>query len=407
MSRTVGSRNKNQSETKEGLLLGVIGFCGEVRSRNVKDIVSGSYGRELVSKLRREGLIKDWGSGDLKTIRLTEKGKDVLLERNPCREFPRIRSEVIKRKADLSISEVLIMMMRAGVSIYPEEKPDIFGHGPPPLADGSVPSQTGLGSVNQNGVVSPTNVASSLKTIPAPLFYTSKEYKQGAWRGMDEHGKSQTSISSSCRGLMLIQEMVYAVYNTSDSEVGWDVKTELHIKAEIQNNLCRVLLPQLYHRLTTEGIHGIMLGRSMESLERYLVDMRKGESATKFLTGTYNPFYYVAKDKCGVVQMRLLTRPDRYLFLLDGVKAKYEPVGNRYSMECDALTKEGAPVLFSMLLSIPQLIRFKEGLEYTGKKGLVWCIEEQREMLSRYFGGLAEVKGIERRKIVENFLDGK
>jgi len=452
MARKIGSKNKNQSEVHSGILLELLGVNGEMEKKDLINVVpSVKYLERVMTNLRKDGLVKDHNKDGIRCIRLTEKGKEILQVRNPERyaQFSYPDSEVVKRKRDLLISKTHVLMHGAGVQIYTDIKPDIFGGVTPPLADKAVPlSQANSLALNlgKQPALNPNpNIGSSPPspenpplegkgvkkgktglednaplctlsqtflspvTIMRPSFYTSKEYKRGEWRKKGG-GDPQSVMSSRSMGVLLTPSTVYNVYNTGDSLIEWDVSVERRFKAEVEKSLCGDLLPHLYHRVSAEGAGGILIGKDMMTLERYLFEVKEKPKASesKFLMDMYRSLYFISNDPCGAGQLKFASRPDLYNSLIEVVKNSYSPPSKTYAMTNDAITEDDRPVLFAIIPDIPRMVRFWQGLEETKKKGLVVCLRPQLEFFDRYFGGMAEIMHLDYfDKIKRMYLDGR
>lgn len=365
------------------ILLEITAISGEYPASNIHRLIPApNYSKKLVASLVKDRMLKLVNVGGLKGYRLDFKGKRKLLAENPSRfgsflegdtETNRSRADRTRRLRLHSMSEVSVMMHNAGVDFFQDTKPKIF-----PLNDSASPSQT----VNEDSENrSSTHRNNPQITISTPYFYTSREQKN------QDNNKIRGSRAA---GILLTPYRAYAIYNTGSAETMWSLSSEKVYNEVMVDELSRKLL---LHQYKGDSVHGVMMGKDMEILEKYLNPTEKKVQNLNFLDLTYESFYYITNDNHGEFQLRVLCNKAKMNELkYQFVTSQFAPVDTKFPVVHDAINKDGNPVLFCFLLDIPRLIRFKGGLGFQNKTGVVLCLTHQRDMLMRYLGNDAEVK---------------
>jgi len=248
-------------------------------------------------------------------------------------------------------------MHNAGVQIFQDKKPKVYL-----LPQSDSPS----GNPEQHTL------------ITSSCFYTSREQK----------GEKDNAIRGSrAAGTLLTPSHVYAIYNTGSKESDWSDKIEQRFMEEVRNYICRKLLLNQYKGIE---VGGIMIGESMDMLEKYLAVSKEKKMGYLFLTRTYRPFYYITNDTYGEAQLKLICDNKKMTELTKALHMKLLPHDKTHPIEHDALTEDGNPVLFCCLLDIPRLDKFREGLVLQDKIGKIVAFDFQVDMLKRYLGDNAE-----------------
>jgi len=351
----------------------ITAISGEYPAENIQRLIpSSSYAKKLISTLINDKLLKSVNKGGVRGYRLEIKGKRKLIADNPARfrdylegsvDTNKLRSDHSRRMRLHSAAEVYTLMYNTGVRIFKDTKPKVYLLDTP-----AVPSQT---------------------TLTIPCFYSSREQK----------GEDDNAIRGSrAIGTLLTPTHVYAIYNTRGMVSQWRESVEMRYRADVQNYICRKLLLGQYKG---EAVGGIMVGESLDILEKYLVTQAKMGAAHSFLAKTYQPFYYITNDNYGEALLRLLCDNARMTALKTAMLKGLLPADTKYPIEHDALTKDGNPVLFCCLLNIPRLVQFRTGTLLHGKIGKVIAFDFQREVLGRYLGDGVEFKVLSLEKLIE------
>jgi predicted transcriptional regulator len=363
-------------KTQGQMLLEMIAISGEYPAENIARLIDApSYAKKIITKLLSKGLIKTVYKNSARGYRLTIKGKRQMMAENPDRfggilegvgDTNKFRSDLSRRVRLHSLAQVHTLMLNAGVEIFQDSKPMVF----------DAPSQTGS-----------KNPEHYFPRISYPCFYSSREQK-----GDDE--KSNAIQGSRAAGTILTPTHAYAVYNTGNSCVAWGEKVETRYKVEINTNLHRMSRQKQYDG---DDVSGILIGESMESLERYWVEPKKKGSGLSFLANAYAPFYYITNDACGEFQLKLLydnmKREHLRRELIRSLKLK--PHYPTFPVEHDGLTEDKTPVLFCHLLNIPRLLRFFNGLARHAVTGHVVVFNHHGDVMKRYLGDRATYTGLQ------------
>ena len=383
------------------LLMELTAISGEYPAENIHRIIpSHSYAKKLITALINDKLIKLVNKGGVRGYRLEIKGKRKLLADNPTRynayldgstDTNKLRSDHPRRLRLHSVAEVYTLMHNAGVRIYRDTKPQVY------MLDASAnPSQPALSQTVSGSSAYRTpknkgspNVNGNRLSITIPCFYSSREQK----------GEDDNAIRGSrAVGTLLTPTHVYAIYNTGGTESRWRESVEMRYRADVHDYICRNLLLEQYKG---SPVNGIMIGKSMDVLEKYLVTDGKTGASHNFFTKTYQPFYFITNDDNGEAQLKLLCDNARMTALKTAMQKGLMPADAKYPIEHDALTEDGNPVLFCCLLNIPRLVQFRAGIQLHGKIGQVIAFDFQQKVLERYLGGLVEFKTLSLEKLME------
>lgn len=258
-------------DTQAYRLLEMVAISGEFPVNQLRRLPGGvSYKANLLKALKRDKLLRTYYQDRLRGCRLTAKAKALLLGENNVRfafyltgrtETNMLKSEVVRRLRLHRIAEVWVTMRNAGVSVFQDEKPDVF--------------------YPQGGDPGP------LPTLEAPAFYSSREVKELDTEAVKIHGARMV-------GALLTVDSVYAVYNTGGAVMKWNYKSELRSKVLLKTVLCQQRLAHLYHMA---DVRGLIFGDSMEMADQLMAG--KGETRRGYfmLDGSYDSFCYLTSDQ--------------------------------------------------------------------------------------------------------------
>jgi len=117
-------------------ILSLIAISGELPSNQIKRLSGGGrYKEEKIKELKSKKLIRTYYREKLRGYRLMTETKDILITDNNDRfafflsgnaDTNILKSEITRRLRLKSIAETIITMQNAGVSVYRDEKPDVF-----------------------------------------------------------------------------------------------------------------------------------------------------------------------------------------------------------------------------------------------------------------------------------------
>jgi len=403
--------------TNKELLLYLCAISGEYPVKNVGNLIQSSSVRDVVSELQQEGLIKKVKLKDgVKVFRLSKRGKQLLINNDDGRflnylygsvNTNRIPTDMRAKKRLISYAEVYTMMYHAGVLLFDTEKPDIFPESSPqgalapaPLDDiQNNPDELRLGS----GILSSQPLNASRPRIVHPSFYTTRDYvRPKEWEG-DDYGthKPEAVKCSRSRGILLTPTEVFCVYNTSDSMIEWGVDIEGRWKSEIERGICNTLMKHQYHGQEPSGL---VIGKDMEILKRYLLEQMHLKGTAKFFD-TFKNMYYITNDPMGMMQLKLIIDHVKLSCLKQFVMDKFLPVPKNYHIECDAVTGDGQPVIVLLIPSIPRLLQYMRGVK--DKKGVAVCFDYQREVFAELLGENVQLRGMKPEGVDKMFSWGK
>lgn len=351
-SRTLPSRS-----TKPYLLLALIAISGDFPASQSNRLGSPTYFANMVQTLKKEGLLRTYYKNRLRGYRLTAKAKELLLADQPARftffltgnsETNNPKSEVTRRLRLHRIAESTVTMMMAGVSVFRDEKPDVFfsAGGPSPAA---------------------------LK-IDFPAFYGSREIKEIG----DELAQIRGARSV---GVLLTESRALMVYNIGDSLPKWEYKSEMRTKALMKTILCRQRLPEQYG---AEAVQALLMGKDMETAARLLMEQRAGHHDYFIFDGNYDHFYYIPNTHAGEIVLKLMCSEALSAELDEILRENLQPRQSGSVVENDAIDENGNPVLFAYLFDLPRIWRFDSALSLRGMEGTIICFDFQVDALKRF-----------------------
>ena len=339
-------------------ILSLIAVSGELPAKQISRLPGGrEYKVKLIKGLKNKKLISTCYKDKLRGHRLTTNGKTALFEDNRKRfeafltgstETNQPKYEITRRLRLQSIAETFVTMQNAGVSIYRDEKPDVF---------------------------SPDGCGKALPfAITAPAFYNSREIKELGYDAVKIHGARAV-------GALLAQYDVFVVYNTGGSLMRWEQRSELRTKALMSTVLCRERLP---HQYTHENIRGMMLGDDMEQMYKLLTSTGGVKRNYFVLDGNYDSFLYVTNDHNGEMLLKLLCDAQKTDELNRMLSANIYERDPGSLVENDAIDENGEPVLFGYDCDMPRVTRFNSALQLHDRKGTLICFDFQADVLRRF-----------------------
>lgn len=351
-SRTLPSR-----PTKPYLLLALTAISGEFPATQSNRLGSPTYFANMVKALKKEGLLRTYYKNGLRGYRLTSRAKAMLLEDQPARftffltgnsETNHPKSEVPRRLRLHRIAESTVTVMMAGVSVFRDEKPDVFfpAGSPGPVA----------------------------LNIGSPAFYGSREIKEIG----DELAQIRGARSV---GVLLTESRALVVYNIGDSLPKWEYKSEMRTKALMKTILCQQRLPNQYD---TEAVQALLMGQDMETAARLLMEQHAGQHDYFVFDGNYDHFYYIPNIHAGEIVLKLLCSEALSTELDEILKENLQPRQPGNMVENDAIDKNGNPVLFAYLFDLPRIWRFDSALSLRGMEGTIICFDFQVDALKQF-----------------------
>lgn len=365
------------TSSKAYKLLSLIAISGEC-SKDVYPFLylTDSYNEKLMTRLKSDGLIKIHYKDKLRGIRLTRRGKDLLLSLSPERfsyyltdnsETNRPRSDLPRRLRLQQASIAYAMLQCAGIPVYPEEKPALFSGNPQDSAK-----------------------------FALPLFYTAREWK--------ELGAETIKINNSrSLGILLCEDALYVLYFTGDHPIKWEYRTELRLKAFLNYHLKQDIFEGLCQKNTDYPIKAIFLGSPMDSA-RILMESNGGFQKSYFyLDGSFDFMHFLPVSMEGITMLKLLSNHALQSALDTLLLSDLAPANPDLGLTHDAV-KGVSPVLLSYNFDMLRISRFKTALSFHGITGHLICFDFQKEVLQSYFGNLATLETIDLAKFERRFL---
>lgn len=360
-----GSKQIPPEDTLANLLLTLTALSGEFPTAQVSRLPStGAYQEKILKALKGEKLLRTYYRDGLRALRLTTTAKKLLVDKWPDRFLPYLsgsietnvlKSEVPRRLRLHRMAEVLVTMLNANVSVFPWEKPDIFSPTPPPAAP----------------------------YINRPAYYSSREVKCLGAQAIKIRGSRST-------GLLLIDGVIFTVYNTGPFAMKWEYKAEMRLKAMLQTELCQRRLPGQYQNAV---LNAVVFGQDMERMLP-LINDGGGQRDYFVLDGNYQHFYYLTSDHHGELILQLLCDAEQQAVLDAILSQDLSPCRSDWVVENDAMDGD-SPVLFAYTCDMPRIKRFDTALELHGKTGTLFCFDFQEDVLKQICGSRVNIQCID------------
>lgn len=299
---------------------------------------------------------------ELEGYRLKPKGKHYLAGTYPNRfaDFftvgngsNKVRLDLIHRRRNLHSSEIVTMMYKNGIAVFPDDKPKLYV----PLADSSQSSQA--------------------------RYYTSYEVK--------DIGEDGIKINNTrFNGLLRCHSGDYLLYNMGSGLIKWETASE-----------GRAVF--LLGSMLQTKVKQIMLGHSME-LAWDILKSEGGKQHQYFrIDEMGDSVYYIPITSDGdfLLRMNYLTDSMQRLKYSVLQKMNLQPCPN--SLDCDGYADDKTAVLFTCDMDLKRIRNLKIGAESKFLKLIIICFDFQADLLRRYFGDNAVIRTIDARKTAELF----
>lgn len=361
-------------DSKKFLFLELIGISGEFPVLQLNRLFpSLSYAQKVVTDLKKEKLIRTHYKDGLRGYRLTKRSKELLLSYNPERFRPFltgntetniVRSEVFRRIRLHQKCETYLTLLHTGIPFYPDEKPSIF---------------------------SKKQEVPSITKKALPIFYSSREIK--------ELGTVTTKFKNSrSMGILLAPHCIYVIYNTGDTILKWDYKTEIRFNVFLQHYLSNYP----YHKMLP--IKAIMFGQDMDIAYKLLTSTGGYKRSLFMLDTAFQHFYFLPSDTHGETILKILSHPPiaeklNSILLSDLDKQKYN-----LPIEYDALTPDGIPTILAYDFDMHRINQFNAGLSLHGLTGNLICFDFQIPILKQYMSTDMQYSSIDFSKFRKGFF---
>ena len=333
-------------------ILELIAISGEFPTKLIDRIAGGSsYKQSVVTALKRQKFVRTYYRDSLRGLRLTHTAKQKLIALNPARfnfalsgnaDTNHIKSDLPRRLRLHRIAEATVTMQNAGVTIYRDEKPNVFV----PICDENI-------------------------LIESPAFYNSREIK--------EIGTAFVKIKGARSvGVLLTARDILVVYNIGDSLMKWDYKSEMRTKALMKTVLCRERLTEY----SGEDIKGLILADNMDLC--YEILMGSGGKQHFLLDGNYDNFYYLTNDNKGEKILKTISNPVLDKKLKDILMTDLYERNGQLTIEHDAFEADGTLVLFAFYCDLPRIKRFNTAVTLQEIGGVIICFDFQKQVLQKF-----------------------
>ena len=345
-------------DTLPGLLLIMIALSGEFPATMVSRLPGADTYKEFaIKRLKRDKLIRSFYRDGLRGLRLTSTAKKLLLTAYPIwfqstltgnTETNLLKSEIPRRLRLHRMAEVLLVMNNTGISTFPWEKPAIF-------QTASLPPDSFHGQT---------------------AYYSSREVK--------EIGPQSNKIRGSrATGILLTDGGIFVVYNTAATEMKWEYKAEMRLKALLQIELCQQRLPDRFRNAKQDAI---VFGASMKQMEWLMGIESKATRSFFVLDGNFEHFYFLTNDHHGEVLLQLLCEPELKATLDEILMENLSESRVSWPIVNDGFDESNAPVLFGYTCDMPRIKHFDTALSLHDQTGTLICFDFQEKTMRRICG---------------------
>lgn len=355
-------------------ILELIAISGELPSGQLSRLPGGEeYKKALITLLKKQNLIRTYYRDSMRGYRLTGAAKNLLLNDNPDRfsfclsgyaDTNHVQSERHRRIRLWRIAETMITMQNANVSVFPD-------------------GQTNLFSPNQN---------ISFET-DSPSFCSSRCIS--AFGNEFIRAKGARYI-----GVLLSDTRIYVVYNLGNHLMKWAYKSEMRIKAQVSDNICRQRFP---YRYSAGAVRGIILANNIEIA--YDILANTGNKQYFILDGSYENFHFLTNDSKGETLLKILCDTELRKKLDYILTEDLEPPQTGMIFEHDAMTKDGSPVLLAYDFDLRRISSFETMLSIQEKTGVLFCFDFQSDILGRFCGEKVKIQTIDYEKMKRSFFE--
>lgn len=367
-----------QMEAREDVILELCALSGDFPT-SLLGKLSGSYEwtKKTVRQLVNSKLIHRYQKDGIKSLRLTKKARDMLLDYNRER-FELLlegsglvrakQTNKLKRLRCHNLAGAYLMMMETGVSVYRDEKAEIFNLRPWDTLPLSV-----------------------MEKWSVPCFYSSIEVKTKE----NEYIRIQNTRAA---GVLFCNELdTYLVYNTGSSPLKWSEKSEQKLVGVVEGVLTSWKLP-------VSPTRGIMFGDDMETMLKLLTSDGGNRRQYYRVDYTFPAMHYIPVDENGKRLLCLICSKDAKRRISKRLGIGLEKPG-RPIYAHDAMDGETS-VLFAWDLDMVKIRSFKDGLALCRERGRVLCLDFQAGILTSYFGNLADIEPLNPETFWKGLLDG-
>ena len=348
------------------LILTVIALSGEIPISVLGRLSDTSaYTTKVMKRLKQKQLVHSFYRDNLRGLRLSAAAKQLLLDHYPDRfqstltgnsETNALKGEITRRLRLHRMAEVLVTMHNAGISSFPWEKPAVFQ--PVPPAD---------------------------LWLDDAAYYSSREVKDIGPQGTKIRGSRAT-------GVLLTGAAVFVTYNTAATQMKWEYRAEMRLKALLQMEVCQ---SRLSGQLMSAEICGIVFGEGMAQMEQLMGGCSGNQHNYFVLDGNFEHFYYLTSDRRGEAILQLLCDTGLRESPDDILSENLSASRPDWPVENDAMDDQGCPVLFGYTCDMPRIRRFDTALKLHGQTGTIFCFDFQAQTIHRLCGSQVTLQSID------------
>lgn len=323
-------------------------------------------------KLKAESYIGITGKGYDKTMRLKQKGRDVIKDRYPelYEHYLMITDNGVIRTGKSNeaslwrshrLAEMLFILQKSGVYFLHTHKPTINNH----HIDEAVTLPPNLG-----------------------FFYSSKEMKS-----VDEIARYKVSFTR-ILGMLACKEHKYALYNTNEGLMKWNNQGENKAQKMMEDIINKSFYQEERYYVTSS----ILFAKSMDVAYKVLNSNRgkKDSKGFEFLSfdNTFPNMHFITLDPYGIFQIKMLMLDDWKERLSLALFDKSEISEHPSSFDSDAFNKETNTIKVEFISgNIGKLKRAVLASKFNrGSTIEVFALPHQVEFLEKYLPEEFKVK---------------
>ena len=210
--------------------------------------------------------------------------------------------------------------------------------------------------------------------VQKPYFYLARELKQ-----VNAYELNKIRFTR-LAGAIVYPGGAYAVYNNRDQMLNWMGEGE----RKIRNHLHTIFTPMQSFSYPLRQV-AVMLGNGYDVALDMMEELRENQQMDTGLFATYTNIFFVPMDDFGVRLLRILTLPNWYERLQQGLFKREVRSFGKGSFTYDAY-QNGIFCLSFLDGDLWRLFRFREAILSREGNFCVYCFHEQVDFLRRYLG---------------------
>lgn len=360
-------------------ILEILAMTGEMTGDNIKSFFpSNEYTRKTIISLKKESLIRKSNEEGKPIYRLTNKGKLKLKEVLPDvfepllegkKTMNKIRDDKRRIERRNKLIEILLMLHRADVKIFPDEKVLL--------------SNSSLIHRTDN-----TDTTDFVKNSQ-PEFYTSLEIKSLI-------PDYKTSNGSRALGILMSYGKLFIIYTTDVGDLIWRKETEKNFRETTRLTLAR----RVYGK--DNGTYLLVLGEKEKAAE-VIINRYKSKTGGKIHPSIDLPnMIFALKDTEKDATLRIITQNNSFI---EKLEAKLSPGLVKNEMfPCFAGKPIGTEGEYDAHVFLFDLCAVAEAIDVCKNKGMkvnLFCFDYQKP----YVESVIDDENVERRLTVISYTE--